>query len=383
MAAATSGPTGPASSVLVEEGKIQWVGEESSHSLPKKVSIVDAGGRYAIPGLLDMHAHSYGSDGASFLAYGVTSVRDTGGGLAGLSSQTDRSEFTTLAVPRCFFSGEVLEGERPYWGDGFMTVDNEPEACAFVGRSKDLGASLIKIYDSLSWPMRRAIAAETRRVGIPAIGHGMWVEDIVKSTTQGFFSIEHAAAPVANFDDVNQMLALSGTRWDPTLIVTGGASLLLRDEPERLADNKFVRTIPVAYLDFAKTADYEKMASNDALRGSLRGQLEAVKRARARGVTMLVGTDAPNPGCFYGLSLHWEMARFVEAGFSPLEVIQLATEGGAAAVGADDLGAITPGKLADIVLLDANPLEAIRNTETIWRVIKGGVVFDPEALQQK
>jgi imidazolonepropionase-like amidohydrolase len=94
------------------------------------------------------------------------------------------------------------------------------------------------------------------------------------------------------------------------------------------------------------------------------------------------GTDAPNPECFFGPSLHWELARFVEAGLSPAEVLRLATEGGAASVGAEELGTLAPGKLADIVLLEANPLENIHNTETIWRVIKGGWIFDPQKLHK-
>ena len=80
--------------------------------------------------------------------------------------------------------------------------------------------------------------------------------------------------------------------------------------------------------------------------------------------------------------MHWELARFVEAGLSPAEVLRLATEGGAASVGAEELGTLAPGKLADIVLLEANPLENIHNTETIWRVIKGGWIFDPQKLHK-
>jgi imidazolonepropionase-like amidohydrolase len=87
---------------------------------------------------------------------------------------------------------------------------------------------------------------------------------------------------------------------------------------------------------------------------------------------------------FFGLSLHWEIAQFVDAGFPAIDVLRMATEGAAAQVGASaDLGSLTPGKLADVVLLDRNPLENIRNTQSIWRVVKGGRVYDPAKLRPR
>ena len=157
---------------------------------------------------------------------------------------------------------------------------------------------------------------------------------------------------------------------------------MLRDEPEQLADSKFKAFTPAWYIEFAMSAGYNRATATNALRGSLAAQLAAIGRAHHLGVTLFVGTDAPNTECFFGSSLHWELARFVEAGLSPAEALRLATEGGAAAVGAQELGAIAPGKLADLVLLEANPLDNIRNTVTIWRVFKGGWLFDPGKLQR-
>ena len=152
--------------------------------------------------------------------------------------------------------------------------------------------------------------------------------------TAGFTSLEHVMGPSRAYDDVMQMLAAAGTRWDPTL---GVSARPLGDREEQLA---------------------------------------AVHAAYRRGVKMLAGTDwGPE-------AVHEVLGFFVEAGLSPLDALRIATQGAAAAVGTeDDLGTLEVGKLADIVLLDANPLEDIKNTQTIWRVIKGGFVFDPEELR--
>lgn len=105
-------------------------------------------------------------------------------------------------------------------------------------------------------------------------------------------------------------------------------------------------------------------------------------RARDRGVVMTGGTDALMGGVFFGLALHWELAQFADAGTPPIDVLRMATEGAATLLGADaDLGTIAPGKLADLVVLDANPLEDVRHTRRIWRVIKGGRVYDPRTLR--
>jgi imidazolonepropionase-like amidohydrolase len=121
---------------------------------------------------------------------------------------------------------------------------------------------------------------------------------------------------------------------------------------------------------------------DNAMRGVWVQQLAAIRAAHRRGVKLLAGTDSTHECHFYGSSLHWELEHFVQAGIPPLEVLRIATQQAAEAVGAqDDLGTLEPGKLADIVLLDKNPLEDIRNTQTIWRVIKGGWLFDPEKLR--
>jgi len=217
------------------------------------------------------------------------------------------------------------------------------------------------------------------------VGHGFkGIEEIIKSVTLGYSSLEHTTTPGRLYDDVLQLLAASSTRWDPTLM-TRGSFVVLRDEPERLHDAKLQAFTPQWAIRQAKTLRYYgglPTVGENEFRGRWSLQLASVRDAHQRGVNLLIGTGAGNPGIFFGSHLHWELEFFVQAGLSPLDVLRIATLEAAHAVGAaDHLGTLEPDRLADMILLDANPLVDIKNTQTIWRVIKGGWVFDPEKLR--
>jgi imidazolonepropionase-like amidohydrolase len=302
-----------------------------------------------------------------------------GGSIAGFNALKDRSESGADPIPRYFFSGEIFEGENPTWGDGFLQIYDEPSAREYVRRFKEWGADFIKIYPALPWPLQHAVVDEAHRLGLPVAAHANTVEGITKSVTWGCYTLEHGDSE-QEFDDILQMLSRSGTRWVPTLAVVGADALLLRDEPERLSDPKFRAFTPEGNIQEALFGSYMRSVDDTTLRGSVTSLLARVGEAHRRGVKLNAGTDPANPECFFGPSLHWELARFVQAGLTPLEVLRMATEEAAAAVGAADLGTLAPGKMADIVLLSADPLEDIHNTEAIWRVIKGGWLFDPDKM---
>ena len=378
-----AGGFGAPTSLLLEDGRIAWIGPEGRRPIPPEATTLDAAGKFVIPGLFEMHAHASVANQAAFIAYGVTSVRDTGGSIVGSSEILDRAETSGDPIPRYFFSGEIFEGEHPYWGDGFLQIVTAEDARAYVRRFKAAGASFIKVYPSLPWPLQIAAADEARRVGLPVVGHGMGVNEITRSVTHGFATIEHSLFPLRVHDDVIRMLAASDTRWDPTLAVVGGDSQLLRKEPARLSDAKLLALTPQWAIMAAKYAGYEKDMPDAALDKAWTDQIASLRDAHARGVKLSIGTDAPNPACFYGASLHWEMEFFAAAGIPPIEVLRIATADAAKSVGAADLGTIAPGKLADLVLLDADPLESIKNTQAVWRTVKAGWVFDPATLAAK
>jgi imidazolonepropionase-like amidohydrolase len=379
-----TGGFGPETSLLIEGGRIRWISPESGRAIPPAAVVIDAAGRFAVPGLFDLHVHAawanHEANPDAFIAYGITSVRDTGGRLDLLNTLSDRGDLTTDPLPRYFFSGEIFEGSRPNWGDAFLLIAREEDARAHVRLWKERGVQFIKVYPSLPWTLQRVVAEEARRQGLPMVGHGLSTEEIVKSVTLGYAVLEHSPTTIA--DDLLQLLARAGTRWDPTLAIMGGHTLLMRDEPERLNDAVFRAFIPEQSIREAKGGGLFSQMPDSVLRANWKSRLARVRAAQVRGVRLQAGTDSLMTGTFFGPSLHWELEHFVEAGLSPLEAIRMATADAADAVGAGaDLGTIESGKLADLVLLKANPLENIRNIQTIWRVIKAGQVFDPDRLR--
>jgi imidazolonepropionase-like amidohydrolase/Tol biopolymer transport system component len=373
-----TGQFGAETSLLAEQGAIRWIGSERGREIPGGAVVLDGAGRYAIPGLFDFHVHSawanHDADAAVFLAYGITSVRDTGGGLERLSALADRGDTSSDPVPRYFYSGEIFEGAQPLWGDAFLQIYNSDDARSHVRRWKERGAHFVKVYSSLPWPLQRAAAEEAQRQDLPVAGHGLGLEEIVKSVTLGYLTLEHC--PMILNDDLLRLLTAAGTRCDPTLAVLGGHANLLRREPIRLDDPKLRTFFPESFIRAARGGGLPGMGAG------WQGRLAVLQAAHRGGIKLHAGTDSLMTGTFFGASLHWELEHLAEAGLKPLALLRMATQEAAVAVGADShLGTLAPGKLADIVLLDADPLDNIRNTQAIWRVVKGGWLFDPKALR--
>ena len=377
-------------SLFVEDGRIRWIGAEHGRSLPAGTVRLDAAGRYAVPGLFDTHVHSawqnQQTNEDAFIAFGLTSVRDTGGTLDLLTALDDRANATSLAVPRYFYSGEIFEGLMPLWGDAFFSIGSAAEARAEVRNLKAWGADFVKVYPSLPWHLQEVVAEEAHRVGLPAVGHGQSVEEITRRVVWGFTSLEHSGAVFSTYEDVHKMIAAAGIAADLTMSVGGGT--LMRVSDPAWQNNWRVREFVPEEVRRPGRGDGGPFPlgsvtqPRDELLQLYKPRFDRLMAARSRGVPMASGTDALMGGVFFGLSLHWEIGQFADAGVPPIDVLRMATEGAAALVGSSaDLGTLTSGKLADIVLLDANPLEDIRNTQRVWQVVRDGRIFDPARLR--
>ncbi len=249
-----AGRFGEATSMLVQNGRIQWIGAEQGKQIPPNAVRLDAGGRFAIPGLFDSHVHSAWSNQQAnedaFIAFGVTSVRDTGATLDLMTALDERSTNTALPAPRYFYAGEIFEGLMPHWGDAFLQVGNEQEARAEVRNWKAAGVDFIKVYPSLPWHLQQVVADEAHRVGLPLVGHGLSPEEVTRRILLGFSTLEHNSA--AAYDDILKLAAAAGTAIDPTLNVGNGA-LMRANEPEWESSWRVQEFVPEEARRFGRT----------------------------------------------------------------------------------------------------------------------------------
>jgi imidazolonepropionase-like amidohydrolase len=310
----------------------------------------------------------------AIIAYGITTVRDTGSRLDLINAIKDQAETTNLPVPRYFASGDIFEGLMPLWGDAFLEIADKEEGREYVREWKKLGADFIKVYDSLPWNIKSAIADEARRQGLPLVGHGLSGEQITRSVILGFTTLEHNGP---SNDDIRKMLAASGVKADPTLTVFMGSRIPLAGDAPAV-DAKFRNYVPEGSLRAARPGG----TISDAEWAAWKDTLARISREYRAGVKLLDGTDALMTGVFFGPSLHYSLQYLNTADVSTADVLRLSTSEASETEGAlGDLGTLQPGKLGDLVLLDASPLEDIKNTLKIWRVVKAGYVFDPATMR--
>jgi len=407
--------------VVVEKNRIASVGPSKTAKYPRNASMVNARGYFLIPGLWDMHVHlvfgDWFPDAADislplFIANGVTGVRDMGSELQEVQNLRNEIEAGRMRGPRIYTAGPMLDGPKPRFPSSIAIATPEDGRHA-VDDLKDRGADFIKLQSLIPREAVFAIAEEAKKQGIPFEGH---VPDSVRAremSERGMKSFEHligifeASSPdedeflkggksdgkfLATFDpkraaSLAALLAKNQTWQCPTLVWERGGNLL--DEADFAKDSR-AKYVPASWKDKTWKRFTEEITGgygSDTLEVRTRfveKELEVVGQLHKAGVPFLAGTDTP-PGVyiFPGFSLHEELQRFVAAGFTPLEALQTATLNPAHFFGIEDnLGTIEKGKLADLVLLGANPLQDIANTQKIAALIVDGHFYSGKDLDK-
>lgn len=424
-----SGTTLGDATVVITGDRIAAVGPRASTPVPDGATVLDGKGRWLIPGMIDSHVHFFQSgnlytrpDVADFtaivpyaqevarnkarlqatfavwLASGVTSVIDVGGPFWNFAVRD--AALASEAAPRVETTGPLISMvARPQLeldDPPIIQVESAEAARALVARELPHHPDFIKVWfihhagEDLA--AQEAIVAATADAAhaahIRLAVHATELETAKAAVRAGADYLVHSvfAAPID--DEFVHMVLAHHVLLCPTLFVTGGYMLALSNQwqptpdEQRLADPKILAAmhdldhIPtdkqpprVAQLVAAKRAVPSPTIS-----------MQNLAKLEAAGVTIVMGTDAGNIGTLHGPSVFREMALMHDAGLTPLQVLRSATTNGARAMGRDELGAIAPGKLADLVLLDADPLADVANLSHAVRVVKGGVVYDPKAL---
>jgi imidazolonepropionase-like amidohydrolase len=404
----------PGQTLVLEGDKIKAVGTpEQPVPIPPGARVLDVRGKYLLPGLIDAHvhlvhrlnfAHVTGDEVLPlFLAAGVTAVRDTGDEVVAQTLVARHAAAHPERCPRVFTASGLIDADPPIHRDIGIPVSDPAKVPALVDDMAAWGVTTLKVYAGSRRPVGRAAIREGHRHGLVVTGHlsnypaqeavadGI---DCLEHITSVFDFVipaevrrqpDHRAALDLNNPQARALLAQlvqSKTLVDPTLVVY--RNMLLLSDLEAIhnhADNARVPERLRSYWHSYRRGQGLAPSTRDVRRKVFQKYLELTGILDRAGVTLLLGTDAPEPFVPPGLSLHQELELYVEAGVSPARALQCATLHNARAVKQGErLGSLESGKQADLVILSANPLEDIRNTRKVERVIHGGVVCDPKEL---
>lgn len=418
---ATGAPPLSDMTVVVERGRIADLGKSGDVRLPRHALIIEARGKYLIPGLWDMHVHTIFGDWLPrnervtlplFVANGITGVRDMGSDLEAVKQWRDRIAAGQLIGPRMVIAGPMLDGPVPRFPSS-APVAGAADARRVVDDLKARGVDFIKIQSLIPRDGYFAAADEAKKVGITFVGH---VPDAVRASEAsdaGQRSIEHftgifegcstiedqliegpksVGLNVSTFDPARarrliELMARNQTWQVPTLVWERGQWLidaidlmndpLLQYAPAAWKD----RTWPMFVKDILATMDTDPLPVRQHF---VQMELDMTLAMFRAGVPFMAGTDtAAGVHIFPGFSLHDELSLFVRAGLTPLEALQTATRNPAVFLGRlAEMGTVEKGKLADLVLLDANPLEDIGNTRRIRAVVLAGRYFSRDDLDR-
>jgi imidazolonepropionase-like amidohydrolase len=404
-------PSTANATVLISGRRIANVGPAGDIRVPERATRIDLSGAYIIPGLWDMHTHlskTRASALSVLVAYGVTSVRDMGGEMDELLRWRDEIRSGERVGPRMLIAGPYLESPSNAQRQRSTPVAEmaEPvertripiasraDAERVIDSIKSRGVNHVKIRTVASLPVYQAIAAVAKERGLPLVGHAdaFPFREVVLS---GQRSVEHLSLPRMQDLSPNELTALfsqfarQGSALVPTLVTAYG-SLLLEDSVQRrlfdagtsAGNPRRPRISKFLEIDWREQLSERDSSTRTYFLRAVPPIIARLREMRAAGVPVMTGTDIGVLPLYPGESLHDELGLLVKhLGMTPLEAITAATRVPATFVGVgDSVGTIAPGKVADLVVLEADPLADISNVRRIRGVMLAGRWFDRAAL---
>ena len=372
--------------VVIQGNRIQAVGPRASTRVPTGAYVVDGKGKTVIPGLVDVHWHgAFGSDGIvpqrnwvtyASLTYGVTTLHDPSNDTDTVFAASELARAGMITAPRIYSTGTILYGANaPFTA----TIDSLEDARSHLRRLKAVGAFSVKSYNQPRRDQRQQVIAAARELGMMVVPEGgSLFEHNMTQVVDGHTGVEHSIPVAKIYEDVRQLWKGTQVGYTPTLVVGYGGiwgENYWYDKTRVWEDRRLLSFVPQEVVD---ERSRRRVTAPDEEYNHFNNARIASELSK-EGVSVQLGAHGQREG----LAAHWEIWMFNQGGMTPMEALRAGTLNGARYLGLDkDIGSLEPGKLGDLVVLDANPLEDIHNSDNISVVVQNGRVYDSMTMDQ-
>ncbi len=374
--------------VVVQDNRILAVGKTGEVQVPAGAKVIDCAGKTIMPGIVDVHAHmgtfrhgispqkqwSYYTN----LAFGVTTTHDPSSNTEMVFSQSEAVKAGYMTGPRIFSTGWILYGAE---GDFKAVINNYDDARSSVYRTQANGAFSVKSYNQPRREQRQQVITAARNLGVMVVPEGgSFFYHNMSMILDGHTTIEHNVPVSTVYDDVVKLWSASETGYTPTLIVAYGAmngENYWYEHTNVWENKRLLNFYPRGIID--SRARHREMTPDEEYQNGHILVAQSCKKLADAGVKVNLGGH----GQLQGLGAHWELWMFAQGGMTPVQAIRCATMNGAWSIGMDkEIGSVEAGKLADIIVLDKNPLENIQNSQYVKYTMVNGRLYDAETMNE-
>ena len=366
--------------IVVKDNRIEAIGPRGSVSVPADATVMDMTGKTITPGFIDAHWHgSMATDGIipqqsrvdyASLAFGVTTIHDPSNDSSEIFAHSELARAGKVVGPRIFSTGTILYGAQT----GFTAqIDSLDDALSALRRTQAQGAWSVKSYNQPRRDQRQQIIEAARQLNMSVVPEGgSLYQHNMSMVVDGHTTIEHSIPLAKIYSDVHQLWGQTDVAYTPTLIVAYGGAFgenYWYQESPVWADPLLQQYVPRRMLD-ARARRPVTQPEGEWNHVAISREAKALQDV---GVTVSTGAHGQREA----LGEHWEIWMMAQGGMTPMQALRTATLNGAKALGMDrDIGSLEVGKLADMVVMNTNPLENIRNTRDIAFTVANGRVYD-------